>query len=132
MGGKAQSNDQAFIPKNLLFIPENGVGELRVKGRECFWLRLARLHNRDVERIIGVACPYKRLRARINYCIDDFRVRSYIHSSSSAILDFSTRVKEKEHWFKDCRAIGGRMRKVRNEARLVASRSSASVLPDRD
>jgi hypothetical protein len=57
MGSKAQTDDQAFVSKNLLFISKNGVGELRVKGRESFRLRLARLHDRDLKRIVGIARP---------------------------------------------------------------------------
>jgi hypothetical protein len=41
----------------LLFVSKNGVGELGVEGRESFRLRVARLHDRDLKRIVGVARP---------------------------------------------------------------------------
>lgn len=57
MSGKAQTNNQAFIAEDLLFVSENGVSELRVEGRESFRFRVAGLHHRDLKRIIGVARP---------------------------------------------------------------------------
>lgn len=58
MSGKAQADNQALVSENLLFISKNGVGELRVKGRESFWLRLARLHYCDLKRIVRIARPW--------------------------------------------------------------------------
>lgn len=58
MSGKAQPDNQALVSEDLLFISENGVGELRVEGRESFRLRLALLYDRNLERIVRVARPW--------------------------------------------------------------------------
>lgn len=57
MGGKAQSDDQPLVAKDLLFIAKDRVGKLRMEGRKGVGFGLARLHDSDVDRIVGVTGP---------------------------------------------------------------------------
>lgn len=57
MGGKSQTNDQALVAKDLLFIAEDWIGKLRMEGRKSIGFGLARLQDGDVDCIIGIAGP---------------------------------------------------------------------------
>jgi hypothetical protein len=57
MGRKAQANDQALVAKDALFVAEDGVCELRMKGREGFGFGLAGLYYSDMDSVVGVAGP---------------------------------------------------------------------------
>lgn len=57
VGCKAQADNQPFVSEDLLFVAEDRICELRVESREGLGFGVARLHNRDVERIVGIARP---------------------------------------------------------------------------
>lgn len=119
MSGKAQADNQALVSKNLLFISKNGVGELRVKGRESFWLRLARLHYRDLKRIVRVTRPW-------NPSVSADAPESKERGSSWHRLTFVF----KRHVEYATASLESEVRKVQKddkEARLIASRNSFSI-----
>lgn len=55
VSGKSQANYQALIAEDLLIVAKYRVSELGMEGRKGLRLGLARLHDRNMERIIGVA-----------------------------------------------------------------------------
>jgi len=98
VGGEAQSNDQALVSKNLFIITKDGIGELRVESRQRLGFRIARLHDRDMERIIGVARPWEVIsNGRFNQSSS-----IALQASSLAMLDMYGQVRS------DCKEEQGR------------------------
>lgn len=55
VSGKSQADYQAFITEDLLIVTKDRVGELGMEGGKSLRLGVAWLHDRNMERIIGVA-----------------------------------------------------------------------------
>lgn len=59
MSGKAQANYQALVAEYALLIAKDRIGELRVEVGEGLGLRFSWLDHGDMNRVIGVAGPYR-------------------------------------------------------------------------
>lgn len=59
VGRESQPDHQTLVSKDLFVISEDGIGELGVEGGERLWFGVARLHDGNMDRIVGVARPYE-------------------------------------------------------------------------
>lgn len=59
MGRKSQPDHQTLVSKDLFVISEDWIGELGVEGGERLWFGVARLHDGNMDGIVGVTRPWE-------------------------------------------------------------------------